>query len=506
MKKHILYTAIVALCLNGLNGCELKEEPTAAIFTTNFYKTASDAEAAIIAVYDPMMTMYFGPSPLMVPDLSADQIFPRPVVGRNTLTLFNYDPNYTTQKSFNRVFESPLSIFQQSYLGIERANWVLQEVPAISMDDVRKKEILGEAYFLRAFFHWTLTRNFGEIPVKIRPSTSLEEATVGKSSKADIYKQIYSDLDKATENLLSYTPALVKGRPSKEVAQGLYAKVALYNEDWTTALQKAQAVINSGKYALMPDVLDVYNVAKEDVARQEVMWAIEAEGVPFPLGRSSYAMALYGPKNSESPEYGRETYGSLFAYPVFYNSFNSNDKRRLLLATSYTKADGSVVEQKNITPVTQQAVLVRKYRDPNSNGANQAINIPVLRLADVYLIAAEAEARLNGATLTAYNSINQVRRRAFGQPLNTVSIYDLTPGLSKEAFIDAVLQERSWELFAEGDRWYDLTRTGKFLTVIPQAVNDLYPVRTPQPRHKYFPIPQDEINANPKLEQNPDWQ
>jgi hypothetical protein len=77
--------------------------------------------------------------------------------------------------------------------------------------------------------------------------------------------------------------------------------------------------------------------------------------------------------------------------------------------------------------------------------------------------------------------------------------------LSKTAFIDAVIQERSWELFAEADRWYDLTRTGKFLTVIPLAVSDLFPVRTPEAKHKFFPIPQDEINANPKIVQNPAW-
>jgi hypothetical protein len=82
---------------------------------------------------------------------------------------------------------------------------------------------------------------------------------------------------------------------------------------------------------------------------------------------------------------------------------------------------------------------------------------------------------------------------------------DLTTGLGKDQFVDSVLQERSWELFAEGDRWYDLTRTNTFLQVIPHAVNDVFPTRAPQAKHRYFPIPLDEINANPKLEQNPDW-
>jgi hypothetical protein len=143
-------------------------------------------------------------------------------------------------------------------------------------------------------------------------------------------------------------------------------------------------------------------------------------------------------------------------------------------------------------------VLLKKYQDPNSNGTVGATNIQILRMADVYLIAAEAEGRLNGGTSKAYGYINMVRQRA--------GLEDLTSELSQEPFVDSVLQERSWEFFGEGDRWYDLTRTDKFLTVIPQAVNNIYPVRTPTAKNKYFPIPQDEINANPKAQQNPAWQ
>jgi hypothetical protein len=84
-------------------------------------------------------------------------------------------------------------------------------------------------------------------------------------------------------------------------------------------------------------------------------------------------------------------------------------------------------------------------------------------------------------------------------------IPNLTAGLSQPAFVDSVLRERSWEFYGEGDRWYDLTRTNKFLTEIPTAVNADYPVRTPLPKHRYFPIPQIEINANPLVQQNPDW-
>lgn len=496
MKRYLAYTGLAGLLLTFMPGCDLQETPYSSIFTEQFYKTGQDAEAAITAVYDQLAALYSGPAAVLASDLSADQIFPRPVVGRNTLTLFNYDPNYTTQRSFARLNESPEYIWQYAYTGIEKANWVLEKVPPIEMNANRKKEILGEAFFLRAFNHWMLTKNFGDVVVKTKASTSLEEAVVEKSGRVEVYKQIYADLDEAVANLSSYTPGLVKGRPSKEVALGLYAKAALYNEDWARALQKAQEVLAANKYALMADVRDLYNVTREDQARQEIMWAFESERET--PGRTSQLGPLFGPKNSEDPSYGKSSFGSAFAYPVFYNSFDVRDKRRELMATSYTRANGTVVEQKDITPVTQQAVLVKKYQDANSLGGNYASNIPILRLADIYLIAAEAEARLNGASGLAYGYINVVRRRA--------GLEDLPEGLSKEAFINAVLQERSWEFFGEGDRWYDLTRTGKFLTVIPAATNDLFPVRKPLAKHKYFPIPQGEINANPKIQQSPDWQ
>ncbi len=489
--KNILIAILAAGCLIS---CKLDETIYSSIYTEAFYKTAADAEKGLIAVYDPLADMYSGPAMTLVPDFSDDQTYPRGVVGRNTLTLFTYDVNYTTQKSNSRTNESPQQIWASGYDGIEKANWIIAKVPAATMDETRKKQIMGEAYFLRAFYEWALTKNFGDVPIKTTPSYSQADAIVGKSPKADVYKQIYSDLDQAFAAGLPSYPAVDKGRPSKEVVNALYAKAALYNEDWAKALEKAQTVISSGKYSLMPDVRNVYKYDQEDAARIENMWAYEVD--PIAPGRSHQLTGLCGPPASAGPEYGKTTFGSMFAYMSFYKSFSAVDKRRQLLDTNYVDKNGKLIAQKNITPITTEGVLIKKYQDPISS-QGLIPNIPILRLADVYLIAAEAEARLNGATPTAYGYISVVRKRA-GLP-------DLQTGLSKDAFIEAVLQERAWEFFAEGDRWYDLSRTGKYLTVIPKAVNGVYPTRAVQAKNKYFPIPQDELNANLKLDQNPDW-
>lgn len=496
IKKQVLWVTVIGLSALTLSCSKLDETVYSSIFTTNFYKTASDAEAGLAASAGSLINLY-GFGLIASSDFAADQTYPRPVVGRNTLTLFTYDPYFTAQRNSGRQeTEGPQGIWRYSYKGIENANWIIEKVPAIAMDAQRRTEIVAEAYALRGLYHWTLTKAFNEIPLKTRASTSEAEALVAKSPRADIYKQIYSDLDQAVAGLPSYSVALVKGRPSKEAVQGLYAKVALYNEDWSKALQLAQATINSGKYSLMPNVVDVFDVDKEDVARAENMWAVEAERLT--PGRWLTIMGIAGPRNSSGVDYAKTSFGSWFAYQSFFDSFDPKDKRRALLDTSYRDVSGKIVPQKDITPVTPKGVLIRKYRDPNSIGEANNCNSPIIRLADVYLVAAEAEARLNGPTAIAYGFINTVRKRA--------GLADLTPGLSKDAFIAAVLQERSWELFAEADRWFDLTRTNTFLTVIPKAMNDVYPVRTPQHKHRYYPIPLEELQANPKLTQNAGWE
>lgn len=491
-KNFIYISGTLLLALTQFSCNKLVEKPYSSIFTENFYKTSSDAEAGLTAAYGPMSGLY-NTAGTFASDFSADQIYPRPVVGRDTYTLFSYDANYTTQKSFSRQFESPQQIWESCYSGIEKANWVLLKVPETSMDAARRTAILGEAYYLRAFYTWTLTKNFGDVVIKTRPSNSLDSAVLGKSPQAEVYKQIFADLDLAVASLPTYTTTIQKGRPSKEVALALYAKAALYNSSWALALEKAKLVISSGKYTLMPDVRDVYIQAKEDLARVENMWALECESTS--PGISTQIISLYGPKNSDGPQYAVTSFGSAFVYQSFFNSFNPIDKRRQLLDTNYIDKLNRVVAQKDITPITTQGVHLKKYQDPVAPSA--AVNIPILRLADVYLIAAEAEAQLNGGSSEAYGFIKIVRDRA-GLPA-------LAAGLSKQQFINAVLQERSWELFGEGDRWYDLTRTNTFMQVIPTAVNNVFPTRSPQPRNRYFPIPLDEINANPKIEQNPDW-
>jgi hypothetical protein len=498
MKRYFsICRLLILISATVLVSCEKQLEETvySSVMTTNFYQSPQDAEAALTAAYGPLGDLYVLSTNLCSADFQDDQTWAKPVVGRNVFPLFTYDPDYSALKSFGRELEGPYGLWRYCYKGIENANWVIEKVPAIDMPVARRDAIIGEALFLRAFFHFTLSRNFGDVIIRTTTSKQESDTYLPKSPKKDVYLQIFKDLDEAQLKLPAYSNAIVKGRPSKEVAIALHAKSALYAEDWTLAKEKAGLVINSGKYSMLANAVDVFDVEKEDQARQEVLFAFEGDNGN--ISRTSNMMGLCGPPNSAGKFYGNSTFGSIFAYQSFYNSFNPVDERRLLLDTFFINTANNRVSQKDIMPFTPNAVLIKKYMDPKSIGGRNRTNVPILRLPDMYLIAAEAEARLNGPTLYAHTQINLVRNRSGLNALST--------SLSKEQFIEAVLQERGWEFFAEGDRWYDLTRTNTFMAKIPLAVDVVYPVRTPQPKHRYFPIPLDEIRANPELQQNPDW-
>jgi hypothetical protein len=492
MKKIKIYSCAIGLLL--FYSCnKLKETPYSSIYTQNFYSNATEAEAAITAVYGGLYNLYTAGATIFVPEWSADIMFPRNVVARSSLTLYTYDPQYSAQTSFARTNESPIEIWKQAYAGVEKANWVIAKVPTTPMDTARRNSILGEAYFFRAFFNWTLTRNFQNIVLKITPSNSIANSYVGKSDQKAVYQQIYKDLILADSLLPDYTPTIVKGRVSRQVAQLLFAKAALYDQNWPVALTMAQTVINSGKYTLMPNFADAFDVSKKDAARQENMFAVELSSSLNPSRFSQ--VAYYFAPISAGAAYNKGPAGAMYAFQSFYNSFAPNDGRRALLDTSFP---GVPQVKMDTRLLTKNLVAVGKYKDPNAIGSLSNNNIPILRYADAFLIAAEAEAMQNGASGLAYSYVNTIRTRAH--------IPGLTAGLSKQDFVDSVLVERAKEFYGEGDRWYDLTRTNTFLTVIPTAINADYPVRTPLPKHRYFPIPQLEINANPELVQNPDWQ
>ncbi len=175
--------------------------------------------------------------------------------------------------------------------------------------------------------------------------------------------------------------------------------------------------------------------------------------------------------------------------------YEANDKRRAVtFLTSYVNpSTGATVNLSIDDPNPAIAISFWKLADMTSKvGGGGGKSFPYLRFSDVLLIYAEAINEVNGPTMDAYNAINRVRSRAGLVPLS---------GLTKAGFKDAVLKERRIEFSLEGNRWFDLVRTGRLVESVKAETSF---GRNPliQPFHILFPIPQREMGANPSLVQN----
>jgi hypothetical protein len=326
----------------------------------------------------------------------------------------------------------------------------------------------------------------------------VNDTEIAKSPVKDVYKFIIEDLLFAEANLPASTS--VKGRPINMTATALLAKIYLYNEEYANASSYAKKAIDSKVYDLMPDVVSLWDPNKEDANRKEMIFAVEYTRVPNT--RAGMDIAAFNAPAGSAPKFCPVVYGSQFAYINFYKSFDSNDLRKKLMDTSFVDPKGVYVGQGKPGGVIYDRAFIRKYEDPQGTGANQLENnFPILRYADVLLIHAEAEARSKGVTADALLSINKVRRRAYN---TSTDKYDIAAGVSTNSFIDLILEERSKELCFEADRWYDLTRTGKFINVANQ-LNSYYPKRLVAQKNRWFPIPASEIQVNSKLMQNTGW-
>ena len=194
---------------------------------------------------------------------------------------------------------------------------------------------------------------------------------------------------------------------------------------------------------------------------------------------------------------GISTRGNENVFPSWslHKKYKENDARKEATITEYWKSPGS--------PAAEPAIwypYISKFavpHPPNSSG----LDIPVLRYADILLLRAEVLYRLNQPQ-EALNALNQVRERAFGSASENYSLQDIS---TPEAFMDRLLDERQLELAMENERWFDLVRTGRFMTVLKQ-VERYYNVTdqeaqvvtlNPEPHHKLFPIPQHQIELAP---------
>lgn len=321
------------------------------------------------------------------------------------------------------------------------------------------KQLNGEAKFIRAFIHFYLVNQFGRIPYIT--TTNYEENTIAqKMDIPAVYEHIIKDLQEAIELLPEDYAAYngLRSRPNKYAAWALLARAYLYNKDYESAESAASMVIDRPEFKLEP-LDDVFLTGS-----REAIWRLEArEGLHY---------------TSEGGYFSGETRMYQTMTDELLASFDPADDRLNKWVLAYTHTNGMPMHTPN------------KYKDNSTNASSLREATAMIRLAEIYLIRAEARAMLDKLTGTngASSDLDEVRGRA--GLTNTTST-------TQDGLLEDILEERRHELFSEwGHRWFDLKRSGKADAVMG-AVKATW-----QATDQLYPIPRQETLTNPNMKQN----
>lgn len=407
------------------------------------FKNKGDIEKGILGSYAPFQYLsYYGRGFMIFSDLSADNL-ENPVDGTAS--------DYREIDNNNILPENggASGIWGSAYEGINNANNVIAHVPNMTdMSDEEKEVALGELYFIRALNHFNLMSYFGAVPVKTNPTLSTDDLNPARESVETVYAQIVEDLEYAADHLSTSSS---KVRASKYAAVALLARVHLYMGAYDEAIALATEVIEDGGYTLLDDYADIFTDGS-------------AESI-FEIDFTVLARNRIAEYNFPKTLNGRR---EVAPTTDILNAYESSDERYA----------ASIAFEETLA-------YAIKYDDL----ATGADNVIVIRLADMYLIRAEANAKLGQNLAAVQDDVNEIRSRA--------ELGNTSAGTFPQ-LLDAIEQERWVEFAFEGHRWFDLVRTDRAVAVLPN-VTDV--------NQTLFPIPLSEIltNTNPDMKQNPGY-
>ena len=500
MKKLFVYSGIIALISLALPGCKkfLNSEVVGQYPESQFYQTSTQAVLAINAAYQPL-AFYTSQNRLWVfGDVASDDAEKGGDAGdQPDIGLIN-DFNITP---INGNLEYQWALL---YEGVTRANLVIAKVPPIDMDANLKGRIIAEAKFLRAWYYFTLTNIFGDVPIVLQPLTP-DEMQIAQSPVATIYETVIEpDLTDAAAVLpASYSGADV-GRATKGAAEAMLAKAYLFQQDWANAASMAEQVINSHQYNLMQLYTDNFSVQTEN--NQESIFEIQhlSNQVPF---TGNTLNQWFAPKPPVDAGYGFDAPTQNFVDEFEKTALAVYDPR-----LDYTVGrdgmpwfDGRTFS-KDWSPT---GYLTKKHQQPLSEiplnrKGNGDLNYVYMRYAELLLIYAEA-LNESGHPLDAVAPLNEVRKRARESYLYDPSLPGfgtvpdgLLPDVVSLAQSDvrrAIQHERRVELGFEFHRYFDVIRYGAEYAEQALADKPNFNYET----HKYFPIPQSERDRNHAL-------
>jgi hypothetical protein len=485
MKIYKIYILLFVAAI-GFNACSedyvdvTSEDPN----SENFFNTQADYENALIAAYDMLQSSYIN---VMLGEIASD----------NTLAGGESATDVIGIQQIDDMIHTPVNaqltdLWRWMFAGVNRANYIMEFQNKTDFPD--KPRVIGETRFLRAYYYFELVKFFGDVPLAVDERFLFgDQFNVDRTPKADVYAQIELDLIYAVDNLEYTTPDV--GRATKGSAQALLGKVYLFQEKYIEAADVLDDLIMMGPYSLVTDYSTIFENDNENNSESifEVQYS-DAEGAGFgclQCSEGNVAVGFNGIRNYNGP-----TFDSGFSFNVptqeVVDLFDPADPRKdtaILDIDAFAAANNATFSIGFEHTGYYNRKYIARQGDLNTGDANltNPNNYRAIRLADVYLMAAEA---YNSGSLGDGQSrtyLNEVRMR--------LGLADIQ--VSGTALTDAIFLERRLELVGEGHHFFDLVRTGRAAAEIDGFVAG---------KHEVFPIPLEEILlAGNRWEQNPNY-
>jgi len=501
MKKILIMTLFAATVL--ATGCKKNFEPKllGSLSPANFPQTESDFESYTMEVYKPFQAkwQYVNGTQAQYAihgyEFSNVQMFDAPTDIMEKFTDWGgfFTSFSTANFDFLKAISRNKNHFEQVRF-VTRITKIIGDLEkAATVSAANKSLWIAEAKMARAWLMYYLLHMYGPVPVIVDPAKVGTEAEYELTRPArDVYvNAVAADLRFAADNLPK-APA-VYGRFNKGLALTVLTRLYLNEKNWQKAESAAREVIALG-YSLVTNYKDLFRTATE--RNNETIFALSvdanADGGDAKGNMNAWTFYTLG----DCPGITQKGGGWAQAFSAtwkFYDSFDPLDKRRELLVPSYISTGGQLKNRAN----GLKGPVIMKYPDDENTVFAHGNDIPLARYADVMLMLAEAINNQSTPTAEAIALVNEVRAKHGG-----IGVLPATDIASRAAFNDAILRERGWDLFMEGQRKMDLVRHDKWQSALLGAG------KTPPPAASgfLFPLPQYALDASGgKLSQTPGY-
>ena len=498
---------ILFILLTMFSSCsnELDKVNPNEVTNQSFWKNETDAIKGINSCYSTLHRGGFSRWQPMLYDIRAD-------VG------VSYSPWSDLANAINNFIQPDtnfgpiVDVYFDNYVGINRANAVIANVPDIAMDSSLKERILGEAYFFRGMHYYHLASLWGNVVLQLKPSAPTDLPAT--STEAQVWAQVVKDLTDAAARLpKSYPDPKDQGRITKGGANALLAKAYMQMGDYESAKKALDYLVvgdGASSYGLVSNYADNFKITSEFNVESVIEWSyIEnpTEGTDNDVQTANHNYGTSIGQFYAPPGIGWSDAEAL-RWPIAEFEIEktvSNQRDPRLPATylyDYTNEAGPAATMVYGQTFLQRygnskRVSFRKFLHDdarNYEGYRGINNYRFIRYADVLLMYAEC-LNATGKTNDAYQYVNRVRSRAGLAPLTT--------GMSQQAFLTQIKHERLLELTGDGHRFNDLKRWGDLgpaLSSKDPAFNNFI-----KGKHELLPIPQRDLDINPNMSQNPNW-